>query len=233
MAMSRGKKIGLGILVTLVVLGAALGIYVWIFSMRHKPEYGKKHDISKKEQTAIVRFENRLKECRKEVFTHKDFPYKPSADAIKEEFKKGIRVMIKEVRSCLQGQKSDDGKGYSVQMQGKQLEPIIKANTCADFARQVIGIKACATMFEALITDKAGFKDPLDDGDEKEGDKKEGDKKEGDKNKGDQNGDMAPPMAEEGMKAATDAMGAMDVAKSPKDAMKSDMTAAMAPKKGN
>jgi hypothetical protein len=71
-------------------------------------------------------------------------------------------VVSKEIKICLQGQKTADGKGFSPpNMQGKQLEPLASAKTCKEFADKFVTLIACETRIEALIDD-AGFIDPED-----------------------------------------------------------------------
>jgi hypothetical protein len=162
MALGKGSKIGIGLLAVIILVGGAAGIYIKIWSSKHRVDYGKKHQITKDEASQIDRFRARATECKTELFGHKDFPYKAPPTAAGEGFAKAIDVMVKEVKTCLGGQKSADGKGYSVQMQGKDFEPVLAAKTCGDFATSVVKLKACPTLFEQLI-DEAGFKDPLED----------------------------------------------------------------------
>jgi hypothetical protein len=163
MALGKGHKIGIGILGALILLGGAAGVYITLWSSKHKVDYGKKHEITKDEASRIDRFRARMNECKADLFSHKEFPYKAPASAAGEGYAKAIDVMVKEVKTCLGGQKSADGKGYSVQMQDKDFEPVLASGSCADFATAVVKLKACPTLFEQLI-DEAGFKDPLEEG---------------------------------------------------------------------
>jgi len=157
----KRKKILVGLLAVLIVAGIGVGVYIYMFGRKHKTEYGKAHKISKKEASLVERFESQLKKCRNEVFTHKKLAYKAPAGAKKAGFKKAIAAVTKEIKTCLTGQKAADGKGFSVQMQGKQLEPVVAAKTCPEFADKFYALMACETRIEALIDD-AGFIDPDD-----------------------------------------------------------------------
>lgn len=173
MAHGKGKKFLVGLLAILVVAGGALAVYVHYYGTKHKTEYGEKHKITKKEASLVERFEVQLKKCSKEVFTHEKLPYKPPKGAAADGFKKAVSVVAKEIRVCLQGQKTADGKGFSPpNMQGKQLEPLASAKSCKEFADKFVSLVACETRIEALIDD-AGFSDPedIDDAKPKKDDK--------------------------------------------------------------
>jgi hypothetical protein len=164
MAHGKGKKFLVGLLAVAVLVGGGLLGYSYYFGSKHKTEYGKKHKITKKEASLVERFEGQLKKCAADVFTHKKLPYKPPKGAAEAGFKKAVGVVIKEIRVCLQGQKTADGKGFSPpNMQGKQLEPLAQAKSCKEFADKFVSLVACETRIEALIDD-AGFIDPEDAG---------------------------------------------------------------------
>ncbi|MFH2009737.1 MAG: hypothetical protein ABI333_24295 [bacterium] len=166
----KRKKFLVGLLAVLIVAGIGFGVYVFMFGQKHKTQFGKEHKISKKEASLIERFETQLKKCRKEVFTHKKLAYKAPSGAAESGYKKAIFAVTKEIKTCLKGQKSADGKGFSVQMQGHQLEPVAAAKTCQEFADRFYALMACETRIEALIDD-AGFTDPEGvDGDTKPAD---------------------------------------------------------------
>jgi pentapeptide MXKDX repeat protein len=109
--------------------------------------------------------------------------------------------MLKGLNTCLVGQKSADGKGYSGKMNPKYLDELLKPKECSVFADGLMKFNKCQFLFEELI-DHAGFKDPLDEDDSAD--------------------DKADDMAADAMKAddmAADAMKADDMAT---DAMKDD-----------
>ncbi len=162
MAHGKGKKFLVGLLVVAILAGGGFAAYVYMFGKKHKTEYGQQHKISKKEASLVERFEARLKKCAREVFTHTKLPYKPPKGAEAKGFQKAVSVVGKEIRICLQGQKTADGKGFSPpNMQGSQLEPLVGAKSCKEFADKFVSLVACETRIEALIDD-AGFIDPED-----------------------------------------------------------------------
>ena len=209
MAHGKGKKFLVGLLAVLIVAGGAFGVYIYMFGKKHKTEYGEKHKITKKEASLVERFETQLNKCAKDVFTHAKLPYKPPKAAAADGYKKAVGVVAKEIRVCLQGQKTADGKGFSPpNMQGKQLEPLAAAKTCKEFADKFVSLVACETRIEALIDD-AGFIDPedVDDAKPKKDDKADQPKKD----------DMAAQPKKDGM--AVQPAGDM-TPKAKKDAMK-------------
>jgi len=162
MAHGKGKKFLVGLLAVIIVVAGGLAAYTYMFGTKHKTEYGAKHKITKKEASLVERFEEQLKKCSKDVFTHAKLPYKPPKGAEADGYKRATGVVAKEIRVCLQGQKTADGKGFSPpNMQGKQLEPLASAKSCTEFADKFVSLVACETRIEALIDD-AGFIDPED-----------------------------------------------------------------------
>ena len=150
MALGKGSKVLIGILGVLIVLGGAAGIYIAVWSSKHKVDYGKKHKITKDEASQIDRFQARLGECKKVVFEHPKFPYLPPKGAPAEILDKAVVVMVKEVKTCLQGVTAADGKGGEPQMKGKDFEPVLGTKTCEEFAAAIITLKACAGLTDAL-----------------------------------------------------------------------------------
>jgi hypothetical protein len=177
MAHGKGKKFLVGLLALLIVAGGAAGVYIYMFGKKHKTEYGEKHKITEKEASLVERFETQVKKCAKVLFTHEKLPYKPPKGAEADGYKKASGVVIQEIRVCLQGQKTADGKGFSPpNMQGSQLEPLAAAKSCKEFADKFVSLVACETRLEALIDD-AGFIDPEDDDAEPKKDDKAAPKK--------------------------------------------------------
>jgi pentapeptide MXKDX repeat protein len=156
----KGKKIGLGILAVLVLAGGGIGIYAWYFASQHKTEYGKKGKITKKAESKIQTFQKRVLKCKNEVFSHEKLPYKPKKDSGTDGWKKATEALVMGLKTCLRGQKSADGKGYSGKMDPKHLDALLKHEQCPSFADNLMKFKKCQFLFEELV-DHAGFDDGL------------------------------------------------------------------------
>ena len=156
----KGKKIGLGILAVLVLAGGGVGIYAWYFASQHETEYGEEGKITKKAESKIQTFKKRVLKCKDEVFTHEKLPYKPKKGSGKDGWKKATQALVMGLKTCLRGQKSADGKGYSGKMDPRHLDDLLKHEKCPVFAANLMKFKKCQFLFEELV-DHAGFDDGL------------------------------------------------------------------------
>lgn len=175
MARGTGKKILFGLLAFVIVAGGAIGIYIWHFSSKHKTEYGKKGEVSPEAAKQIALIRTRLEECRKEVFLHPKLPYRPKAVDREGDFQKAIDAMTKKLEACIIGEVSADGKGYSGQMEAKNLALLLEHKECKSFADDFATFDKCQVFHEPLI-ENAGFEEAEAPGDGGQ-DKKEGEDK--------------------------------------------------------
>ncbi|MDY0002600.1 MAG: hypothetical protein RBU30_14990, partial [Polyangia bacterium] len=207
MASGTGKKVLIGVLGVLIAAGGGLGIYVWYYGSKHKVEYGKKGEITGDTEKSIKQVEGMLKQCSKEVFLHVDLPYKPKPGDRGGDFSKAVEAIVKGIRTCLIGELSADGMGYSGQMDPKHLAKLLEPKECKAFADTLVKFPFCQYLFGDL-EGHAGFQEDTGEEDGKEDGMKSDDM-------------AADDMAADGMKS--DDMAADDMAA---DGMKSDDMAA-------
>lgn len=158
----KHRLIGISVVAAFLVVSGTLCIYALYHGRKHRAVFGQKGRITNKEASKVKRFKERVLLCRTAVFLHKDIPYKAKKIASNDGWQKATEALVMGLNTCLVGQRSADGKGYSGKMHPKYLDALLAHKDCQTFADRLMTFRRCQFLFEEL-PDHAGFDDGLGD----------------------------------------------------------------------